>query len=693
MAFPRLSASMLLVSLILLLYWTTSSARLHDPPSPVISPLYRVKRDLYSKRGMVSGTREKVEKYLAMGKSVLTVVKEVIGKIDTSKSSAVIKSLADVASLAPGIGGLVASFVNMVLIFIPQNDPVLNEVQKGFAEVNRKLDSISIQISNLATDVEWFNYASVYSQDELRILNSWKKFNELLQDSQLETNKEHKLRLAEIFVNYYENTGTEASIANLYHYLTVKDTSLSGNLNELLRKKFKCDVQEIGKYNVYFSRLMWQGMVLNQFYWKLIGLDSSGIEAKHTKMFKNVSRDQISALDYCLTNHMEYVKEDVKEIRKGLSADNKQAIADKVKEFLDNKYNWYNWVVLVYNTDQADYYILYDLTKIIEDTITVAVGYTLKSEEIDENKVRKVANECFKDKSCKIKDKVRYCGERYLIKGRQFRSVMPFSYYAKATHAVYGEEFAVAPAPVLQHDCEGSYPLMTYTGKISIYNSWRLPVCQSGTCSYRGTCKRLLDSNEWMCECQDGYYGEKCEKRTPIGNATVVDIPVVPDVSTIDTKMKMMEVKLENKLEEILKSINGTTTGTTCISQVVPDIVKIDTKLKMMEIKLENKLKEILKFINANATGTTCIPQVVPDISTIDTKMNMMEIKLENKLEEILKSINDYGEKCEERTSIGTATAINLQVVPDIRTIDTKIKMMEVQLKEILNILNNKCRG
>ncbi|XP_039681985.1 uncharacterized protein LOC120575333 [Perca fluviatilis] len=432
MAFPRLSASMLLASLILLLYWTTSSARSHDPQSFVVSPSYRVKRDLDSKRGMVSGTREKVEKYLAVGKSFLTVVKEVIGKSDTNKSSAVIKSLADVASLAPGISGLVASFVNMVLIFIPQNDPVLEEVKKGFEEVNKKLDSISIHISNLAIDVEWFNYASVYSQDELRILNSWKKFNDLLQNSQ----------------------------------------------------------------------------------------------------------------------------------------------------------------------------------------------------------------------SVQIKDKVRYCGEKWcLMKGRQFRCVMPFSYYAKATHAVYGEEFAVAPAPILQHDCEGSYPLTTYTRKISIYNSRRLPVCQSGTCSNNGRCNQLLDSNEWLCECQGGYYGERCEKRTPIGNATAVDIPVVPDINTIDTKMKMIEVKLE----EILKSINGTATVTTCISQVVPDIVKIDTKLKMMEIKLENKLKEILKSIKCS------------------------------------------GERCEDRTSI--ATAINLQVVPDIRTIDTKIKRMEIKLEDILYILECSNRG
>ena len=477
MASHRLSASMLLASLILL-YWTTSSAQSHDPASSVVSPSDRVKRDLTFE------TREKVDRSLAVANSFLTVVKEsfeLIEKIDTKKLSDVMKSLANVASLAPGIGGLVASFVNMVLVFIPQDDPVLIEVQKGFAEVNRKLDSISIQISNLATNVEWYNYASIYSQDEIRILNSWKKFNEFLSNTNSVQSDEDKLRLAKVFVKYYENTGTEASVANLYHYLTVKDTFLSGNLNELMIKKFKCDVQEIGRYNVYFSRLLWQGMVLTQFYWKLIGLDSSGKEAEHSQMFKSVSRAQISALDYCLDNHMQYVKADVVEISKGLSADNIKAIADKVKNALDNKYIWYNWVVLVYNTNQAENYILYNLIKITEDTITVAVGYTLKTKTIDETPVKETANDCFKDKSCEIKDKVHEC--RYTWShphdnaGTQYHYT--FTEYAKATHAAYGEDFAVAPAPFHQHDCWWG----SYTRKIYIYYSQTLPVCQRETCS------------------------------------------------------------------------------------------------------------------------------------------------------------------------------------------------------------------
>ncbi|TDH03571.1 hypothetical protein EPR50_G00165020 [Perca flavescens] len=86
MAFPRLSASTLLASF-LLLYWTTSSAESQDPTSSVLSPPSRVKRE------KPLDTREKVEKSLAVGNSILTVIKEVVGKMNTKKLSAVMKSL------------------------------------------------------------------------------------------------------------------------------------------------------------------------------------------------------------------------------------------------------------------------------------------------------------------------------------------------------------------------------------------------------------------------------------------------------------------------------------------------------------------------------------------------------------------------------------------------------------------------
>ncbi|GLD68389.1 uncharacterized protein AKAME5_001970200 [Lates japonicus] len=122
-------------------------------------------------------------------------------------------------------------------------------------------------------------------------------------------------------------------------------------------------------------------MFLNQLYWDLVGFNPSGKEAEQTKMFKTVSEAQISAVKFCLDNYKTYMKDDVEDTAKVLNPDNKQAIAVEVKKTLDNKYNWYNWVVLVYNTDQEENYILYNMRKFPVGKIIVAVDYTLKAKE------------------------------------------------------------------------------------------------------------------------------------------------------------------------------------------------------------------------------------------------------------------------------------------------------------------------
>ncbi|XP_063339169.1 SE-cephalotoxin-like [Pelmatolapia mariae] len=536
MASPQWSTSMLLASLILLLYWTTSSAQSHDSTSNDLSALDRFKRILSE------DTKDKTEKVLNVVKDSLSVMKDVLDSIRTDNIAGVLKGISGFASLAPGIGSLVSSIIMLVFVFIPQRDPL----KEGFAEVNRKLDSLSLQISNLATDVEWFNYASVYSQDEVRILNAWKKFEEFRENSGLVKTAEDRLRLAEIFTNYYENTAVEASVANLYHYLTVNSTSLSGNLNKLLRKKFKCNIGEIGKYNIYFSSLLWRGMVLNQLYWDLIGFSSSRKQAVQTEMFKTVSAAQISAVKFCMKNYTQYMEKDMKEISNEMSSDNKTAIAYQVKTFLDKKYNWYNWVVLAFNTNQKSNFILYDMKEFHSAKVIVAVSPTLKADKLLEDIFKNLGNKCFKDKQCdQVPELIKQCVHTLDEPMGNYDRLTDF---VKVTHATYDDDFAQFPEPFHTAKCKWS-KWSSYT--ISMYFSRSLSVC-SQRCNNGGKCEKLLDSNEWLCNCPDGFYGDKCEKIFKISESPVADINHrVPDISTIDNKL----VKMESKLEEVLKTI------------------------------------------------------------------------------------------------------------------------------------------
>ncbi|XP_063067194.1 cephalotoxin-like protein [Engraulis encrasicolus] len=458
------------------------------------------------------------------------------------------QGLSKFANAVPFIGPAFA-VINMVMLFVPQHDPVLKAVTDGFREVNRKLDSLSLQVSNLATDVEWYNYASVYSQDEVRILSAWNKYEEFFRDHNLnEMNY-----LAKVFVNYYEYSQVESSMDSLYHYLTVEGTALSGNLNNLLRRKFKCDLKKILNYNLYFNSLLMKGIALNNFYWNLIGYKTTDKLEEDKKMFKKVFAAQSRVVDSCLENHMDYVKEDVVETAKLVSYDNLQGIADKVKGFLDDKYDFYKWVVLAYKsskeTGSFKYLVVYDtMTKIpIGDDLTVAIAYTQKADIPEEElKNLKMALRCILGAcaACSMRN------EDLLTHVLDYEFTMNVVEYAKRTHAIYDKnDFAENPSPNVTEECGiGAYPYKT-----AIYYSRTLSPCDGPDtkCQNDGTCKRLLDSSDAVCVCQDGFYGETCE--TKVDTEILLDVLKLPLSTVTPSGVRLADI--ESKLNEILAKI------------------------------------------------------------------------------------------------------------------------------------------
>uniref|UniRef100_UPI003AAB66D7 uncharacterized protein n=1 Tax=Centroberyx gerrardi TaxID=166262 RepID=UPI003AAB66D7 len=370
MASPRLSVLLCLTTLFFTLSCITAGAEESAPLSPRpadagLVPQHRSKRQ----QPFPDGIRNKVDKSLQVATASLTVIKSVLDKVDTSQLTGILKGLASFASLAPGIGGLVASIVNVALSFVPQLSP-MQKLKSQFDEVNHKLDSISQQIADLKTDVEWYNYASIYSQDETNILNSWNEFNSFRENCQSAWSAEGKLEFAAKFVSFYENTGTESSVANLYFYLTTREPSLSRNLMNLMVKKYKCDINDVGRYSLYFNSLLWKGMVLNQLYYKLKGYKADAKAAENVYQFEQVLKAQKDAVMSCADKY-EYIEPAVREISKSLTLEVNTESATQIKEKLDEKYNSYNWIVVIFKTADQDNHQFERSTLVRFDEITI----------------------------------------------------------------------------------------------------------------------------------------------------------------------------------------------------------------------------------------------------------------------------------------------------------------------------------
>lgn len=353
------------------------------------------------------------------------------------------------------LGSIVAAVINCVLAFIPEKNPVIEAMKKHFNEVNRKLDSMGLEISFLKTEVQWASYASIYSQDESNIRNSWDKYLEFLESSIAAQTEEEKMRMAESFTTFYEGTATDSSVANLYSYLTVTQPTLKLNLLDIMVKRFKGDVQHVVIYSLYVRNLLFTGYQMNLVYYTLKGFQTDSLAKKATIEFQTASEAIQNAGRSCFNNYKMYMKDDVQAIGTAQSLDHSQ-LAKEIKIFLDVKYDWYDWIVVGFLTKDKNHKQFHSSFSEFEfGEISVAVSHSLKGPQTDKwnEELEYAIKECIENIRCSGKDiidafneckkvgKVRYRDQQTLIE----HIVASFYFFEKEK---YLSEFPKAPLTV-----------------------------------------------------------------------------------------------------------------------------------------------------------------------------------------------------------------------------------------------------
>ncbi|XP_051564105.1 uncharacterized protein LOC127446853 [Myxocyprinus asiaticus] len=186
-----------------------------------------------------------------------------VQKLPSKRVALLLKSIRYMTPFLSTFSAL-GSVVSCLLAFIPQEDPVMTLLKKEFADVNRKLDEVSLKVSSLQRDMRWNNYASTYAWDEVDIQNGWEKFMEFTQSSLVATSPEEKKQLVLRFTEFYENTRTEGAVASFYRYLTQPaGPTLLENLLDLVVEKFEGDLRMVTQFTSYFTSLMTKGFQLD----------------------------------------------------------------------------------------------------------------------------------------------------------------------------------------------------------------------------------------------------------------------------------------------------------------------------------------------------------------------------------------------------------------------------------------------
>ena len=268
----------------------------------------------------------------------ITAAKDLTNVIQTAKNvSDVLKKMTD--TIGPWVDGI-GIFTEVLGFFLPGENDLLNEMKKGFEEVNKRLDAIKDGLSEVKEAIDWavvkVNFQGI--EQDIRLLDT--KLDEVLQAPDPEDGKEEYIRV-------YENQYNEAGLL-LWDSIVNDDQVFYENI---VTAGMKYTDYHRGKMDKFMRGLI------------ALILKSSNIEVSYEK-FKEQNRgmsaiwkkrlgetkDALTKADQVLENAWkDLFRGEVDKISKDCKNWGHVDFRDKVYNFLTEKYPWRYWWVLVYD--------------------------------------------------------------------------------------------------------------------------------------------------------------------------------------------------------------------------------------------------------------------------------------------------------------------------------------------------------
>ncbi len=503
----------------------------------------------------------KVEKGMTATKEFLQSLSEVFKKEgkDTARDppTKVLKVFGSLGKVAASFG-FIKSLISFISASIPQSDPTLEFMKEQFAEVNRKLNSLSLQISTLQSEMKWTNYASSYGKDENVIKNSWAKLTEFIQTAPFASTQEQKTRLAERFTTFYENTGTGKSVANLYRYITENNNvSLNKNLLKLIIKKSNGNFNVLVQYSTYFTTLMVSGLKLNLFYSKLKGCDGEA-KVQAVKQLSNTLSAIQDALIECAGDFEKWAHKDAVKLS-SQRFPSREKLASDIKHHLENKFHWFKWVVIAHPKNARNEFTFGKSIYIdVQENTSVYIIHQEKGFTVDQNIKQNVTSSLQKE-LLKLTN-TQKCGT--------MKDELLHRFGAKVTrhiqflHAVTKpSDYAQTDVPDIKLSCQlAGYPKNT-PRDFNIFLKGKSVVktpCSDVNCNH-GQCKPIKDTTQVFCKCYKMFHGPACEESIQNfinyaaleGEINSVIYKPVPDL----TKIYFSVQELKKYTQEIVGSV------------------------------------------------------------------------------------------------------------------------------------------
>ena len=543
-----------------------------------------------------------------------------------------------------------ASFI--FTFFMPsQLDVITDLINERFKEVNAKLDRLDEKLDEVEQAIKAntaFNtFLSVWITWEYTSRNGAKKLSEIRAAMAIKTRRIDKVKLAEEYVNYYENNNLDGNLLDLYRMAALPETVTQRNIFDRFIAEYGCDISKLAELMILVKNIMSSAAQQKMTYYFLKGDEVRAVEGFKDiqNYFFEIRRAFDDRVWNCRANALDHAKKDADTIIKDLKDSSQESIVKAIFDKLKMNYPYYTWTVAAAKSGHPDikdlewrgttyfkaqdtsdsekvkdYLIVYEDTKSTSNCIEITQARTVlvfkrcegcNADYISASDNMLTKERCGNSKLEELVDIPYEVGRSSLLvkTAENSDSHVRCSICAdrprsnrQCTDYVYNKCVELVKQEIQRWDFIAS-------AVNSIPN-----VCVPDKCSEHGLCKQIPSTTTHQCICHKQYGGDSCQNRVDFDDTIEKKISelrktfnVVNGVPTaVDVFFSIRD--LSQKLDVVLQKIRASFTYTNQIIQHsgiiyhVEDIADLYGKLQKDELtftQFGDKIDEYLKTVTA----------------------------------------------------------------------------------------------
>jgi len=536
----------------------------------------------------------------------------------------------------------IASFI--FTFFMPSElEVITNLINERFKEVNAKLDRLDEKLDEMEKSIKAnsaFNtFLSAWIKWEYASRNGAKKLSDIRKAMGTKTRRIDQVKLAEEYVNYYENNNLDGNLQNLYRMAALPEGITQRNIFDRFIAEFGCDITKLSELMILIKNIVTSAaqQKLTYYYFKGDGVRATeGFKDVQTYFFE-IRRAFDDRVWHCRSNSLDNAKKNANKILKEMKGSSQESIVRAIFSELKVMYPWYTWAVAAVKDDipkirsldwrgstyfkledrsdpdkVKDYFVVYEDTKSSTNCIEIKQAKTLL--------VFKGCDGCNSDyiyAADNILHKKR-CGSSTLEKVVDFPYEVSHSSYMVLKNNV---NVRCSKCSDRNHpDC--MYEKCVDRVKQEVQNwdfiasavNTNYDVCRADKCSGHGQCKQIPFTKTHQCICWRDYEGVSCYKRLDFDDTienlmselrkTFNVVNGVPTAVDVFFSIRSLSQTLDVVLQKIKTSF-AHTNNIIQHSKIIynaEDIADLYAKLQKDELTFEQFGEKIHKYLQTVTT-------------------------------------------------------------------------------------------